>query len=328
LAAVSQQTFLRGWLPAIFPGGITWLAVFAVMVVDIVWLAGSERLSLSMPSLLRLAPATLLLAVLALYCRACDSALLCRMHVPVTGVLFIIVAFATLRVFDHLTASIPVPFVDDLLSRMDRAMGLDWLGYAEWVARYPTIIALFQLAYKGLTLVTLLVFAVLLFAVGAARAGEFARLVFWTGLATVIIGTAFPAKAAMDRFASAELRLVFGPDAGVYPLPYLAALRSHAAYVLDLNEMPGLVAMPSFHTICGLLIVYACRGHRYLWPTAVTYSIVMIASTPIMGGHYFVDLIAGALLTLAVVAINNRVVYAVGYRAGSVSATVPRGAHS
>jgi hypothetical protein len=329
LAAAAQQASLRGWLPGIFPGGVTWLAVLAVMLVDTAWLVASERLSLSMPSLLGFAPAVLLLAVLALYCRSCDSALLRRIYVPVMGVLFIIVAFATLRVFDHLTMSIPVPFADDYLSRLDQAMGLNWLGYTEWVSRHPAIIASFQLVYNGLTLVSLLVFALLLFAIGSERAGEFARLLFWAGLATTVIGAALPAKAAMDRFASTELRLMFGPDAGIYPLPYLEVLRSQAAYTLDLQEMPGLVAIPSFHTICGLLIVYACRGHRYMWPVAVTYTTIMIASTPIMGGHYFIDLIAGALLTLAVIAIGNRAVHTAGRRGElPAAASIPDGARS
>jgi membrane-associated phospholipid phosphatase len=86
--------------------------------------------------------------------------------------------------------------------------------------------------------------------------------------------------------------------------------------------------MPSFHTICGLLIVYACRGHRYLWLAAVAYATVMIASTPIMGGHYFVDLIAGALLTAAVVAIDKRTMQAVERHGELPAAAVPDGARS
>ena len=35
----------------------------------------------------------------------------------------------------------------------------------------------------------------------------------------------------------------------------------------------------------------------------------MIASTPIMGGHYFVDLIGGALLVIAVVLIDKTISY-------------------
>ena len=68
----------------------------------------------------------------------------------------------------------------------------------------------------------------------------------------------------MDRFASSKLQAVFGPDAGIYPLPHLDALRSNAPHVLDLEHLPGLVNMPSFHTACALLIAYCCRGIRFL----------------------------------------------------------------
>lgn len=141
-----------------------------------------------MSSLLAVVPAILLLGVLALYCRSCTSVLLHRAYVPAMGVLFIVAAFMALRVFNHLTMSVPFPLVDGHLSRIDQAMGLGWLGYAQWVAQHPAIIASFQLAYKGLTLVALLVFATLLIAAGPDRAGEFARLVFWGGLASAAIG--------------------------------------------------------------------------------------------------------------------------------------------
>ena len=36
---------------------------------------------------------------------------------------------------------------------------------------------------------------------------------------------------------------------------------------------------------------------------------VIIASTPILGGHYFVDLIGGALLVIAVVLIDKTISY-------------------
>jgi membrane-associated phospholipid phosphatase len=37
----------------------------------------------------------------------------------------------------------------------------------------------------------------------------------------------------------------------------------------------------------------------------LVYATVMIASTPIMGGHYFVDLIGGALLTVVAIAVDR-----------------------
>lgn len=295
---------------AIFPGSATWLAVIATGIVDAAWLTMSERLSLNPASLLALAPSVAVLAILALYCRSYGSERLQKLHVPMMGALFIVSGFMALRLLDHLAMSVPFPFVDDGLARLDTALGFDWLAYATWISHHHLLIVAFHLVYTGLTLVALIIFILLLVAAGPDRAKEFARLVFWTGLAATVIGAFFPAKAAMVRFASPALLAAFGPDAGMYPLPYLSALRSGMPHVLDLRELPGLVAIPSFHTACGLLIAYCCRGIRWISPLALLYSAIMIASTPIMGGHYFVDLIAGGCLTVVVVAADRWIAFA------------------
>jgi membrane-associated phospholipid phosphatase len=49
------------------------------------------------------------------------------------------------------------------------------------------------------------------------------------------------------------------------------------------------------------LIIYACRGNSIRLAVGTAYSIVMIASTPVFGGHYFVDLIAGIALAIVMI---------------------------
>jgi hypothetical protein len=289
----------------LFPGRALWAALVVIIAVDIAWLAWSDHFFLKLSSLFAFLPSVALLAGLALYFQRHGGAASRKLYEPLMGTLFVIAGFMAVRVFNHLAMSIPFPFVDDELAALDGLLGLDWLAYTTWVSHHPWIVLAFQTAYTGITLVTVAVFAILFVVIGSERARELCRLVFWTSLATTIIGVAFPAHAAMDRFASTGLRLVFGPDAGIYPIPYIAAARGEGADVLDLSQLPGLTAMPSFHTICGLLIVYSCRGHRLLWPIMLVYATVMIASTPIMGGHYFVDLIAGALLTVVAIAVDR-----------------------
>lgn len=302
-----------------FPGAGLWMTLAAVIAADATWLALSSRLSLDLWSSRPIASVMVLTPVLAIYCGSRSDVNLQRLYVPLSGVLFITVAFTALRVLNHLTMSVPFPLADDELARFDGLLGLNWLAYADWVAGQPFVIGAFQLAYSGLTLVALSVF-VLLFAVGRVdRAKEFIRLVFWSCLAAIIIGSMFPAKAAMDRFASLKLQAIFGPDAGVYSVPYLNVLRSNVPHVLNLQDLPGLVTMPSFHTACAVLIAYCCRKIRILQTSSILYAFMMIASTPIMGGHYFVDLIGGALLVVAVVLIDRKV----GYFGKASSAGLP-----
>jgi hypothetical protein len=295
-----------------FPGVGLWATLAGVCAIDTIWLLTSERLSLDLSSTRMTLLSAGLIVFFAAYCRSRTDVRLQLISVPLIGALFIILAFTTLRILNHLTMSIPFPLADDDLARLDAMLGLDWLTFAKWVAAHPLIVAAFELAYTGLALVVLTVFVALWIVGRIDRAKEFVRLVFSTGLAATVIGAAFPAKAAMDRFASLHMRDIFGPTAGVYHLPYLQSLRSGLPHVFNLHELPGMVVIPSYHTACALLIMHACRGITVLQVLAIFYSVVMIASTPIMGGHYFIDLICGGILVAIVLLIDRRVSYSVG----------------
>jgi membrane-associated phospholipid phosphatase len=75
--------------------------------------------------------------------------------------------------------------------------------------------------------------------------------------------------------------------------------------VLVFDKLLGIASFPSFHTITGLLMLYACRGHRVLTALALVYVPIMISSTPLVGGHYFADLVSGtALVIVSILALK------------------------
>lgn len=62
----------------------------------------------------------------------------------------------------------------------------------------------------------------------------------------------------------------------------------------------GIVTFPSFHTACGLMAAVLAWANRWLrWPFLI-WSALLIAGTPIDGGHYLADILAGGLITAAV----------------------------
>jgi len=69
-------------------------------------------------------------------------------------------------------------------------------------------------------------------------------------------------------------------------------------------DAQGLVSLPSFHTALGVLFCLTLRHSRLGWP-CLLLNLLMIASTPVMGGHYLVDLLAGALLPLGLFALGR-----------------------
>ena len=126
-----------------FPGRGLWLTLAAIAIIDATWLTLSQRLSLDPWSSLPILPVVTLLPLLASYCRTRDDFHLQRLSDPLAGTLFIALAFAALRVFNHLTMSQPFPWVDDTLAKLDADLGFNWLGYTEWISRQPLIIDAF-----------------------------------------------------------------------------------------------------------------------------------------------------------------------------------------
>jgi membrane-associated phospholipid phosphatase len=80
-------------------------------------------------------------------------------------------------------------------------------------------------------------------------------------------------------------------------------LRSGPAAVLDFRKMEGLVTFPSFHTVLAIITAYAFRGFRLLALPALVLNGAVIVSTLPEGGHYLVDVLAGALIAAAGIAL-------------------------
>ena len=75
---------------------------------------------------------------------------------------------------------------------------------------------------------------------------------------------------------------------------------------LDLLGLGGIVTFPSFHAASAVLYFWALWPVRWFRPLVVLANGLMLAATPINGGHYFIDLFAGvAVAVLAIVAARR-----------------------
>lgn len=223
------------------------------------------------------------------------------------ALLFLKLAWLNIRLFNHLTMTAALPYVDGTLVEWDEALGFDWLAYFQWVHDRPWAIEVLERAYISLTPVS--VFALLgLMAMGQPlRARYFLETFFVTAVAATALGWLVPAEAAVVMLAGDfQAWPNFAETPGLYHMPHLEALRApKGPIVIDPLNMPGLVTIPSFHTAAGIVIAVAYWRTRAALPV-LAYVVVMIASTPIYGAHYIVDLIAGTALALVVAAIVVR----------------------
>lgn len=65
---------------------------------------------------------------------------------------------------------------------------------------------------------------------------------------------------------------------------------------LSAAALTGVISFPSFHLIMGLIVLAAWRRSRLVLPLAAAWFALMVPATFAYGGHYAMDLIAGAVV--------------------------------
>ena len=90
----------------------------------------------------------------------------------------------------------------------------------------------------------------------------------------------------------------------------LTGLLEHGPGRIGPREVKGLIGFPSFHTVMALLTIWYARKLPLLRWLALALNILVIASTPIHGGHHLVDLFGGAATTGIAVWLSGRILQA------------------
>jgi len=270
-----------------------WLGLCLLVAIDIVWLLSSPiRLSTDSWRVVAGLVPFIILGAWGNY-RLNDWP---RLQMLVEGVTFMLCAWPALRLYNHLTMSAAYPLADENLANADALMGFNWAEYLLWLDRYPLLIRLMDSSYSGLTGYTMILFLLLLLGnEPKQRCQELLRLFFSTAVICSTVGMFFPAEAAAVFYQVPPNFLTHvDPRVGAYHLDHLQALRSDPEHMLFLAKLPGLVTFPSFHTAMGIIAIYCARGTPWLIGPSLIINLVMIASTPLFGSHYLVDIIAGA----------------------------------
>lgn len=230
-----------------------------------------------------------------------------RGRILLEGLLFITLAWVAVRLFNHLSMNLPVPYADVFLAKVDDALGLDWYSYFTWIAEREWLVVLLDYAYTSLTPLSVVIFSSLVVLGYLEDSRGFVLALFFASVVASAIGGFFPAEAAVRYHSVPESILrSFPTTPGVYHLPYLHRLRAESGSVISLTDLPGLTTFPSFHTAAGLLVAWYSR-HTVLAVPMVVYCGIMLFSIPVYGGHYFVDMIGGALLAWLSVYTASRI---------------------
>ncbi|MGE0210509.1 MAG: phosphatase PAP2 family protein, partial [Parvibaculaceae bacterium] len=223
----------------LFPGRTAYLLVLAVALVDAIWLLASP---IALPSYQLFGPLThcvlfataaLVIARMAASAGAVQVPLI-RVGYFLQGLIFLQIAWIAMRVLNHLSMSIPLPYADDLLVRWDEAIGASWHAYFRFVQNHDTLRSLMDHTYTSLTLFSFVSFFILILQKDLRRARYFLETFLVTALVCTAIGMFFPAEAAVATYFDGMKALTNFPSLpGVYHLEHLERLRAGAEHALD-----------------------------------------------------------------------------------------------
>jgi len=207
----------------------------------------------------------------------------------------------------YVAAAANFPLRDAELMAVDRALGLDWAAYVAFVNDHPLLSGWLTYGYAMIRW-PLFAIPVILTAAGRyCRLQDFTLAFALALIATTIVSALVPAIGVYQQIGLDPSHLE-NLDAQAYldQVRDLAPVRDGALRHLDLFGLAGIVTFPSFHAASALLYGWALWPVRWIRPFAVLVNLAMLAATPIAGGHYFVDLLAGVAVALAAIVVARR----------------------
>jgi membrane-associated phospholipid phosphatase len=194
-------------------------------------------------------------------------------------------------ILSYLAATCALPLRDTLFAQGDHAFGFNWLAWRNATLSLPVLGWLFLIAYYSFQFQT--AFSIIYFTASGrtSRIEELLLLASVTLVVTILISAIWPALGPYPEHFS------YAPE--------LLALRAGGAWHFDFLKMQGIISMPSYHTVAAVLFIYAFRRTGRVGYIVLALNLVMLLSIPPVGGHYLVDVLAGAALALGAIIIQR-----------------------
>jgi len=201
-------------------------------------------------------------------------------------------------VFSYLSMASSGALADHQLLAIDKALGFDWLVGWKFLMAHPLALRASALLYNSLTWQALYLGLLLGLMARVYRMRELFWILFVSALFTNIIAISLPAYGPFE---------VFGLSSNGEFLPDMHLLRSGGRLSFALSNMTGVICFPSFHTVMALCYAYGLRKTGIVGHIITGMNVAMLFTIPFIGGHYLIDMIAGAAvmaLSLALVKVT------------------------
>ncbi len=208
----------------------------------------------------------------------------------------------------YIATSIDLPLQDARLLAWDRALGFDFRSLLDLTNRHRELIPPLASSYNSIG-PQLLTATLLLPLVGYyRRSGEMLCAYLLAVLVTTIISTLVPAIGVYG-----ELGLHPSDFPQIEPGGYYATLRDAplvrdgSLRELSVTHLAGVLTFPSFHAVSAILYGWAFWPLRWVRPLAVAWNAMMLVATPLGGGHYLVDVLAGIVVAIGAIWMARKI---------------------
>ena len=188
---------------------------------------------------------------------------------------------------------------DARLQVWDSALGFDWLAYVRAVDAQGWLVAPVRWAYASLIPQMIVLVLALGFSTKLAELRRLMLAAMLSGTIIVLLSAFFPAVGyyVHHGLSAADFERI-KPWAGLVHRTDFTALRDGTMASLRLTEMQGIVTFPSYHAGLATVTLWGFWVSRIAWirwPGAAI-ALATIFATPIDGGHYLVDVLAGIVI--------------------------------
>ncbi|WP_439374555.1 phosphatase PAP2 family protein [Bradyrhizobium sp. DASA03120] len=199
-----------------------------------------------------------------------------------------------------------MPLQDARFAELDRLLGLDWPAYFHFATARPELLIYAKLFYAMILVPAVGVPVVL----GLTR--QFIRLQQFVTASTlalcvvIVVSSLLPAIGTYFEFGlppETELFVANGYGGQARDIPML---RDGTLRALNLAKLGGILTFPSFHAAMALLSIWSLWTIWWLRPALLILNVGMLVSTPLVGGHYFVDVIAGVAVAALTIQASKR----------------------
>ena len=226
-------------------------------------------------------------------------------------------------VLAYLLAASGAPLWDARLAAADARLGIAWPTLLAAADRMPRLFLLVGgVAYHSLVLQMV---ACILVLAGTARLDRLrttAAAAVLSGTITIVASGLMP---AMGNLFDPDRYHALWPSVAWLDRELIQGLRDGTQRSVDLSHMTGIVSFPSYHAALPVILAWGVYPVRKLRVPAAVWAGLTIVATPLFGGHYAVDVLAGLLLAVAALIVAVHIPKAESHAAARMSWTEPSG---